>query len=270
MISVSSVINSLKTKKGVQKTGIQSPLPFSPTHRWPPFPKLNTNGVTTEAEQTDYNSLNGQIIRAKSVTAEKISVEDLVAFGATIGGMHISEDSLYSGVKDSVDNTTRGFYFGKDGQVAFGDSNNYLKYYKDSDGKYKLAISTESFEIKLGDQNLNETIEDIKSEINDVRDEITTILYIDSSQGIVFKNNAVSTVLSVIIYHGNTQITDMDKLKEVFGTGAYLQWKWERLNEDSYGIISANDSRIIRDGFGFVLSPEDVDVKVNIKCDLIV
>lgn len=232
--------------------------------------KLNTNGVTTEAEQTDYNSLNGQIIRAKSVTAEKISVEDLVAFGATIGGMHISEDSLYSGVKDSVDNTTRGFYFGKDGQVAFGDSNNYLKYYKDSDGKYKLAISTESFEIKLGDQNLNETIEDIKSEINDVRDEITTILYIDSSQGIVFKNNAVSTVLSVIIYHGNTQITDMDKLKEVFGTGAYLQWKWERLNEDSYGIISANDSRIIRDGFGFVLSPEDVDVKVNIKCDLII
>lgn len=232
--------------------------------------KLNTNGVSTEAEQTDYNSLNGQIIRAKSVTAEKISVEDLVAFGATIGGMHISEDSLYSGVKDSVDNTTRGFYFGKDGQVAFGDSNNYLKYYKDSDGKYKLAISTESFEIKLGDQNLNETIEDIKSEINDVRDEITTILYIDSSQGIVFKNNAVSTVLSVIIYHGNTQITDMDKLKEVFGTGAYLQWKWERLNEDSYGIISANDSRIIRDGFGFVLSPEDVDVKVNIKCDLII
>lgn len=232
--------------------------------------KLNTNGVTTEAEQTDYNSLNGQIIRAKSVTAEKISVEDLVAFGATIGGMHISEDSLYSGVKDSVDNTTRGFYFGKDGQVAFGDPNNYLKYYKDSDGKYKLAISTESFEIKLGDQNLNETIEDIKSEINDVRDEITTILYIDSSQGIVFKNNAVSTVLSVIIYHGNTQITDMDKLKEVFGIGAYLQWKWERLNEDSYGIISANDSRIIRDGFGFVLSPEDVDVKVNIKCDLIV
>ena len=232
--------------------------------------KLNTNGVTTEAEQTDYNSLNGQIIRAKSVTAEKISVEDLVAFGATIGGMHISEDSLYSGVKNSVDNTTRGFYFGKDGQVAFGDSSNYLKYYKDSDGKYKLAISTESFEIKLGNQNLNETIEDIKSEINDVRDEITTILYIDSSQGIVFKNNAVSTVLSVIIYHGNTQVTDMDKLKEVFGTGAYLQWKWERLNEDSYGIISANDSRIIRDGFGFVLSPEDVDVKVNIKCDLIV
>ena len=86
----------------------------------------------------------------------------------------------------------------------------------------------------------------------------------------MFKNNAVSTVLSVIIYHGNTQITDMDKLKEVFGTGAYLQWKWERLNEDSYGIISANDSRIIRDGFGFVLSPEDVDVKVNIKCDLII
>ena len=42
--------------------------------------KLNTDGITTEAEQTDYNSLNGSVIRAKSVTAEKIAVSDLVAF----------------------------------------------------------------------------------------------------------------------------------------------------------------------------------------------
>ena len=40
--------------------------------------KLNTDGVTTESEQTDYNSLNGNVIRAKSVTAEKINVSDLV------------------------------------------------------------------------------------------------------------------------------------------------------------------------------------------------
>ena len=51
--------------------------------------KLNTDGITTEAEQTDYNSLNGQIIKANSITASKIAVDDLIAFDATIGGFNI-------------------------------------------------------------------------------------------------------------------------------------------------------------------------------------
>lgn len=59
--------------------------------------KLNTDGVTTEKEQTDYNSINGQVIRAKSITATKIDVSDLVAFGATIGGSKIGQKSIYSG-----------------------------------------------------------------------------------------------------------------------------------------------------------------------------
>ena len=112
--------------------------------------KLNTNGETIETEQTEYNSLNGSIITAKSVTAEKISVKDLVAFGATIGGFNITENSLYSGVKESVENTTAGIYLDNDGQVAFGDSNNFLKFYKDDNGTYKLAISAESIHFGAG------------------------------------------------------------------------------------------------------------------------
>lgn len=103
--------------------------------------KLNTDGMSVEAEQTEYNSLNGSIITAKSITATKISVDDLVAFDATIGGFNITSDSLYSGVKESVNNTTRGIYLGKDGQFAIGDSQNFLKYYKASDGSYKLELS---------------------------------------------------------------------------------------------------------------------------------
>lgn len=106
--------------------------------------KLNTNGMTTEAEQTEYNSINGSIITAKSVTAEKINVHDLVAFDATIGGFTITDSSLYSEVKDSDDNTTRGIYFDTDGQVNIGDTNNYIKYLRDEDGNYKLTISAES------------------------------------------------------------------------------------------------------------------------------
>lgn len=103
--------------------------------------KLNTNGETVSSEQTEYNSLSGTIITAKSITAEKISVNDLVAFGATIGGYHITDDSLYSGVKSSATNTTRGVFMNDDGEFAVGDANNFVKFFKDTDGQYKLAIS---------------------------------------------------------------------------------------------------------------------------------
>lgn len=120
--------------------------------------KLNTDGVTTEAEQTDYNSLNGSIITAKSITATKISVDDLVAFDATIGGFNITENSIYSGVKESVDNTTRGIYLDNEGQVAFGDSTNFFKYYKDSEGNYKLEISASSLVFSSSGKSIEEVV----------------------------------------------------------------------------------------------------------------
>ena len=91
--------------------------------------KLNTDGVTTEAEQTDYNSLNGSVITAKSITATKISVDDLVAFDATIGGFNITDSAIFSGVKESIDNSTSGVYLDSEGQVAFGNADNYVKFY---------------------------------------------------------------------------------------------------------------------------------------------
>lgn len=118
--------------------------------------KLNTNGETISAEQTEYNSLNGSIITAQSVTAEKINVSDLVAFNATIGGYHITDHSLYSGVKTTVDNTTRGTYMDDTGQFAIGDQDNYLKFFQDIDGSWKLDLCANS--IKMGTSN--KTIED--------------------------------------------------------------------------------------------------------------
>ena len=123
--------------------------------------KLNTDGMSVEKEQTDYNSLNGQVIRAKSITATKIDVEDLVAFGATIGGFKIGQDSIYSGVKESVGNTTRGIYMDNDGQFVFGDANQYVKFYKISEGKYKLAIAVE--DLYIGSANVADAISDAKN-----------------------------------------------------------------------------------------------------------
>ena len=122
--------------------------------------KLNTDGMTVEKEQTDYNSLNGQVIRAKSITATKIDVKDLVAFGATIGGFKIGQDSIYSGVKETVGNTTRGIYMDNDGQFVFGDASQYVKFYRVSEGKYKLAIAVE--DLFIGSKSVVESIEDVQ------------------------------------------------------------------------------------------------------------
>lgn len=111
--------------------------------------KLNfESGNFVNSEEVPRDSLHGSIITAKSITADRISVSDLVAFDATIGGFHIGDQSIYSGVKESVDNTTRGIYQDVEGQFAVGDANNYIKYYKVSDEagneSYKLEISAES------------------------------------------------------------------------------------------------------------------------------
>ena len=229
--------------------------------------KLNTDGNTVEKEQTDYNSLDGGVIRAKSITATKIAVDDLVAFGATIGGWHIADGGLYSGTKESMSNTSRGTYLGSDGQINIGDSDNFIMFYVDNKGESHLAISADKF--TLGKQNIEDVISDIKQDVDNVRDEITTLLRIESSRGTVFKNNAISTVLSVVIYHGKDRITDIDKLHEVYGSSAYIQWKWQKLDEEEYGIISSADSRMSNDGFSFTLSPDDVDTKVTFMCELI-
>ena len=232
--------------------------------------KLNTDGVTTESEQTEYNSLNGTVIQAKSITATKIAVDDLVAFGATIGGFKLTKNSIYSGVKSSVDNTTRGIYMDNEGQIAFGDGSNYLKYYKDTDGSYKLAISARSIKMGASSKNVEEAINDVKADIDNVRDEITTLLRIESSRGTVFKSDRVATVLSVVLYHGKQRITDSATMKQVFGDKAYLQWKWQRLDDKSFGVISSSDSRFGDNGFTFTLSPDDVDTKITFMCELMV
>ena len=129
--------------------------------------KLNTDGIKTEAEQTDYNSINGTIIKAKSITATKIAVEDLVAFGATIGGFVITDNSIHSGVKDSADNTTRGIYLDNQGQIAFGDGTNFIKYYKDAEGNYRLAISAESITFGISSKtDVGTAIDDIQQKAN--------------------------------------------------------------------------------------------------------
>lgn len=137
--------------------------------------KLNTDGVTTETQQTEYNSLNGSVITAKSIAATKISVTDLVAFDATIGGFKITENSIYSGAKESASNTTRGIYLDNDGQAVFGDASNYLKYYKDADNTYKLSISASSIYLSSSNKDVGTMVTEANANAAAAKDSVDNL-----------------------------------------------------------------------------------------------
>lgn len=174
--------------------------------------KLNVDAEKVSAQQTDYNSINGKIITAHTITAEKVNVDDLVAFDATIGGFNITTNSIYSGVKESVGNTTRGVYLDKTGQVAFGDSSNFIRYYKDQNGEYKLEISADSISIRSGGGNkdINDIVTDTLENI-----EIGARNLIRNSKTMIFKD----------YYFGDQSVThvnylldeDGNRLKDEYG-----------------------------------------------------
>lgn len=69
-------------------------------------------------------------IYAGAVTAEKISVEDLSALKATIGGTTIDTDSVHTVGKTGIDDDTPGLYLDSEGQLALGDGNSSIKFYR--------------------------------------------------------------------------------------------------------------------------------------------
>lgn len=152
--------------------------------------KLNVNalGETTASSDEKYqNGLDGSVIVAKSLTAEKVNVSDLVAFGATIGGFNITESSLYSGVKTTALNTTRGIYLDRDGQLSVGDASNYLRYYKADDGSYKLEISADSmiFRSGSGTTSVQDAIDTLESKVSTFTVKNTSVTYQVGTSGTV-------------------------------------------------------------------------------------
>lgn len=100
--------------------------------------------------------------------------------------------------------------------------------------------------------------------------EDAVLLRIDSTRGTVFKNNMVSTVLTVSVFVGSDIITNITQLRSKFGAGAYLQWYWLRVDDSDYGIIVSTDPKLSNDGFSLTLTPNDFDTKVTFRCQLIV
>lgn len=253
--------------------------------------ELNVNTATTHQVTTDgedsivkainlANGVSEADVNSQKIQAASIDVIDLSAFKAKIAGFDMNGNAIYSG-KESIKDPTSGIYISTTG-IGMGDgaltgkNESPLQAY--ADGSFKLIGKNSFFDFNTvtGELNIEASSFKVasksvatKDDIDDVRDEITTFLSIESSKGTAFKNNSVSTILSVIIYHGKDRVEDPERMREVFGFSAYLQWYWQRLDDEVYGVISSTDSRLRNEGFQFVLSPDDVDVKTDFRCELI-
>lgn len=93
-------------------------------------------------------------------------------------------------------------------------------------------------------------------------------LRIDSTRGLVFKNNWYDTQLRVTVVKGGTSITDLQALRQEFGAGAYLQWYFRRQADDAWSVMNVSDQRITEGGFCLTVTPDDVDEQITFQCDL--
>ena len=139
--------------------------------------KLNVNAVGETQASSDpiYQSqLHGDNIIANSITAEKIDVNDLVAFNATIGGFDITNSAIHTPTKTSISNDSMGLYFDKTGQLYLGDANSHLKYYKDTSNNWVLDIVADDINITgrntslMDDLNTVDMLSDIPEQLKDI------------------------------------------------------------------------------------------------------
>ena len=160
--------------------------------------ELNVNAEKVSAQQTEYNALNGTIIIAKSITADKVDVTDLVAFDATIGGYHITDSELYSGVKESAVNTTRGVYMNDQGEFAAGDTNNYIRLYEDEDGQYKLELSASSLLLSNTQTDIVQAIEEANTAADEATNAVNNINTVatDNAEAILKIQNSIATLVT--------------------------------------------------------------------------
>ena len=190
--------------------------------------------MVTEQEIDAGQTEAGRVILETSITASDLNTGNLLATFALVNQIdaaRIDVDQLFA-------------------RQAFIDQLN------------TSVIQSQDF-IQLVVGQVDDTVDDA------MKDATPAVLRIDSSRGTVFKDNNVSTVLSVSIHYGSQIIENNTVLRATFGATAHLQWEWLRMDEDRYGVISADDTRLSNGGFTLTLGPADVDVKVTFRCALI-
>lgn len=225
-----------------------------------------TSEIVTEADLQ--NGIHGGIVIDKTIVADKIAVSDLTAFEAKLANFTIDIDDttkvgeLYSGVKDSVDNTTTGIYLSSDGQMAIGDSNNYLKFYKDgAEYKFELSLldnfmSLDDDGLQLGDRRggiWNGYRTRTTGDSYDILDEDGTVLAQYKANEINLGMNNDDTIIRLCNNRGRIRYDSVTKYLDIIGGTLRLYgesdvWVWANYQKDnthSQAVLEVQPGRAI-------------------------
>ncbi len=226
------------------------------------------NGVA-EAEVND-----------RKIQAASIDVVDLSAFHAKIAMFEMSENAIYS-EKTSIKDPTPGIYISTTG-IGIGNggltgkNESPIQMYADGTLKLigknsKLDFNTVTGEMDIEASSFKVASKAVatKDDIDDVKSEVVTTLRIESSEGSSLTAKTGLPVLTVIVYHGRTRITDYNTLVKSMGSEVYLEWGCKKKGESTYTAVSSADSRISNNGFTFSPLKADVESHSTFKCRLL-
>ena len=154
-------------------------------------------------------------------------------------------------------------------------SNDAYILYTPASGSTPARIVIGGSNIQLGSsKTLAQWEADMQQAINDSSNAVqmaedVPIVTLSSTNGTVFKRNmGVSTTIVATIFTPGGKIDNATTLHSRFGNGAYLEWGWRDVVTDASHVLLSNDERIIMDGFGLVVSPDDIDTQAVITCSL--
>ena len=203
--------------------------------------------------------LQSRILKMETKVSERKKI-------ATLGDFLIHED----GISDTISRLaaefadmvkTRKLYT----WVVYADSGDGAGITTDPDGKAYMGVSANHIQ---EEPDITDPTIYSWSKVQGDAGEDATILRIDSSRGVLFKNNYFSTVLTVTIQRGPLTITNASAMHAEYGAGAYLQWYWRKFDDEDWKIMLVTDSHITNDGFTLTVTPNDVDEKIVFKCEL--
>ena len=228
-----------------------------------------TNPKTAKTVFTNYKELTSEIsdsllqrmqdlINKNKVYTCSISTNNGIIFKNGIGSTLLTASVMDVG-KDVTDNFTITWY--KDGaRIATGKTISVRAADVDVKAVYKYEASST-------DGTVRGFYEVTVTNVSDGSDAI--LLQIDSSNGNIFKNNLISTTLTVTIIVGENRIDSSEKMRRTFGEGAEIHWECRRFGEKEFAAIPYDDSRISDDGFILTLNPMDIDTKAVFRCNLL-
>lgn len=220
--------------------------------------ELNNSGDLTS---TNVDTLDGGVLTDHTITADKLVAKSITSNEIATGTLTI--DNMGSQLKADINSITS-----KVSKTDFNGQNVVSLINQSADN---VTISANKIDLK-GAVTISDLDSDVQSEIQNAKNAADGVLekankrmfngvdiYIHSSEGTVFKNSDISTVMTVTVFHGSFVITNQSQLENEFGTGSRLQWSMKRHSDDDFSAIDSTDSRLSDNGFRLTVSPNDVD-----------